>query len=646
MVGPRPGMAARGYGVLAVAFGVGGLALYFSLHPMGVTVSLGLVGALIAAMFVARGRWLLILPAALPIVDLAPWTGQIYVTESDALVFAVLFAVGLRQVFAPLAPAAVPQPWRMGPLQSLLIFAMSASYALSLWHGLPLPLADDGNLLVSYYGPMNGLRVAKGFVFALALLPFLSAEFRHDADAAGKRLVIGLLLGLAGVVIAGAWERVAFPGFANFTSDYRITALFWEMNVGGATLDGWLALSLPFLFWTLFRQYSTLRLALGLAFVALALYVVFSTFSRGLYMAVIVSLLLILTLNVAYATPSSRFRGRSVAVVGVVAGVAILLVAIFGTYYSATRMARVTEDFSERRVHWGHSMAFVQTPLESVLGIGVGRFPDKYFWNVPEALFPGSYRIETEGSESFLRLSGPRIGLDYAGSFRVSQRMVADILPPLRVSFRARSRESIASVFVEVCHKLLLYSRGCTETVIRVPRGDDWSAHELTLPGDDVPAGRSAWSGPNVFSIINGTRAQVLDIDGISVTDARGQELLANREFVAGTQRWFFSSDHHHLPWHAKNLWLHYYVEQGWIGLFAFLALSVGACVRLALGNARCHPLAIPVLAGLIGFQVVGVFDSLVDAPRLALPFFLLIFLALGLRLPLVPEKPRDIPAS
>jgi hypothetical protein len=42
------------------------------------------------------------------------------------------------------------------------------------------------------------------------------------------------------------WERLAFTGLANFSSDYRATGLFWEMHVGGAALDAVLALSVPF----------------------------------------------------------------------------------------------------------------------------------------------------------------------------------------------------------------------------------------------------------------------------------------------------------------------------------------------------------------------------------------------------------------
>ncbi len=55
-------------------------------------------------------------------------------------------------------------------------------------------------------------------------------------------------------------------------------------------------------------------------------------------------------------------------------------------------------------------------------------------------------------------------------------------------------------------------------------------------------------------------------VDDMSLVDARGRELLGDGEFARGADHWFFTSDRHHLPWHAKNLWLHFYVEQGWLG--------------------------------------------------------------------------------
>ena len=54
------------------------------------------------------------------------------------------------------------------------------------------------------------------------------------------------LFGLGGAALSVLWERLAFTDLLNFSSDYRVTGLFWEMHIGGAALDGFLALTVPF----------------------------------------------------------------------------------------------------------------------------------------------------------------------------------------------------------------------------------------------------------------------------------------------------------------------------------------------------------------------------------------------------------------
>ena len=58
-----------------------------------------------------------------------------------------------------------------------------------------------------------------------------------------------------------------------------------------------------------------------------------------------------------------------------------------------------------------------------------------------------------------------------------------------------------------------------------------------------------------------------------------------------------------------------------------FVALGY-AFVRLARGIEGGNTLSAVLMAGITGFLIVGLFDSLFDAPRLALLFFLLLFAA------------------
>ena len=64
--------------------------------------------------------------------------------------------------------------------------------------------------------------------------------------------------------------------------------------------------------------------------------------------------------------------------------------------------------------------------------------------------------------------------------------------------------------------------------------------------------------------------------------------------------------------------------DQGIVGLLLFVILTGGALYRLVAGAAHWHPLAPFLTAALAGFLLVGLFDSLLDVPRLAFLFYLL----------------------
>ena len=69
---------------------------------------------------------------------------------------------------------------------------------------------------------------------------------------------------------------------------------------------------------------------------------------------------------------------------------------------------------------------------------------------------------------------------------------------------------------------------------------------------------------------------------------------------------------------------------RGSVGLVLFSLLTICALWRLNLGKARQHELAPYLSAAIIGFLVVGIFDSLTDVPRLALLYYLLLLYSLS----------------
>lgn len=109
---------------------------------------------------------------------------------------------------------------------------------------------------------------------------------QRAAPRAVRRLVLGMQVGLAVVGLAVLWERTAYPGLLDFSNRYRATALFWEMHVGGGTIDVYLALATPFAAWALWRARTRRAWAAAAMLALLTAHACLTTFSRGAYVGV------------------------------------------------------------------------------------------------------------------------------------------------------------------------------------------------------------------------------------------------------------------------------------------------------------------------------------------------------------------------
>ena len=791
----RSSRALRVYAFAALPVTGVAVAWWLDNHPYGawgMAVPLALYGAVVLA---RTALWLLLLPALWPIADLARWTGQIHVTETDALLLTTVAALSLRALVERVpVGGAERSPYRAGVTAWAGMLAVAVSAVIAIARGMSEFPPASIEAWTGYSGSMNAVRVGKGYLLPLLLLPFLHSALRRDGEATFGRLSLGLALGLGTAALAALWERAAFPGLTNFSEDYRTTALFWEMHVGGAALDGWLALTLPFaLYATWSARHSPARLVPCLLLLALGGHAILTTFSRGLYLAVVIAAAalglgaianrghaqqstpygtlvaagaasvsalavgmlafrhggyrgagaLLLAAGLTYALagrlsgmrwagfvtgiaigavlaaagtwigswlpkgPYAMFliawsggallawhlsRGPAVAgirtvglavfvwviasavavpihwggdealpealtagalvalpglvqalrrralwlpnargaLVGGTAGVACLLAAaVFGSYYFHARASTVGVDLEGRVAHWRHGLSMIQNETDRWLGIGSGRYSEAYFWNVPEGLYPGTWRIPDTGGERFLRLGPPRHMLGFGEMFRVTQAVPLDVKGPFTYRMRLRA-PSDSVVRIEICRKHLLYTEDCVIRPLGV-KGGDWQVVEgVTEPGTLDPG---PWYAPRLASLsLDLDGAAAVDVDDLEVVDARSRSIVRNGAYEAGPAFWFFSSDRHHLPWHAKNLALHLYIEQGIVGVVALGAVLTVAMARLAVRAGAAGLLATVPLAGLLGFVTVGLFDSLVDVPRLSTWLMLILWIALVLR--------------
>ncbi|MBK1682269.1 hypothetical protein [Rhodoferax fermentans] len=858
---PRTQLASRlAYGSLALLAGLAALWLAWH-YPLGGALALGTLLALGAAMVRWPWLWLVLVPAALPLIGWAPWTGWLTFEEFDMLLLTAAAAGYGRLAYKPFMPLAQsnkgPGATKSGLLGGVLVSLLVLSVLWSMGRGF----ADAGGFVFGwfqgYHEPMNSLRLAKSLLLALLLWPLWRATLRWHAERgrtasadchAGPRsgihavgshgllvtpamtavvhsggasatalLAVGMALGLAGAALTTIWERLGFTGLLNFATDYRTTGLFWEMHVGGAALDGFLALTMPFAVWLLLVARRQLAVAGALVALGLGVYASLTTFSRGVYMALPVGVAVMLWLHMrqqarlpaqefpahgapiyqakaiwngvvvvglyaaaaAWWFPVGGYRGTlalmgtmlallalgglvqglraaswlqagllgtvlaaaalaAFAVVGkssyvsyalgfvgtmaalglalwqrrrarvgnwvavvalacygltvlgaglvylnwgegtellraplvlgglllilpilgcakkplwpgtlvwqaTVAGCMLMALTLVGVLsggdYIGNRFETGRQDLRGRILHWQAGLKMLGDSDEAfMLGRGLGRYPASNLIDGPPEMRMGDYRVVQEADNAVLVLSGGHHTLASGAPLRFSQRIglpQADAV--LTVDVRA---DQDAVLGFEACPKHLLYAEywACPSASLNVKgKANEWQHFELPMP--TAKLSRGDWYAPRLlmFSVSVRSNVRVVELDNLHLRTTTGVELLANPGFDDGLAHWFFTSDRYHLPWHIKNLGMNLIFDQGWLGLLLFSALTAVVLWRVSVGAAKDHPLAPAIAGAVLSFGVVGLFDSLLDVPRVAFLFYL--FLLIALSRPEVPRK-------
>jgi hypothetical protein len=801
-----------GRAMIALLCGAAGLALAMH-YPVAPWVALLAFVVASVAFFRWPDSWLFVVPALLPVVGFAPWTGWITFEELDMLVLAAAVG-GYARSALPVAysPDKGRRGHRISPGSLLLLILFALSTLIAMVRGIE----DAGGFVFGWYQgyhePMNSVPLAKSFFLALLVLPLWWYARSRRGNQASVWLTIGITVGLALAALTTLWERAAFVGIFDFSADYRTTGLFWEMHVGGAALDGFLTITIPFAVREVFVARSTLRWGIGAACLGLAGYAALTTFSRGVFVSVPIAmaitlaccifsarrqvadpsggpassaqgkasllpglvLVVIFTAAIWFTFPSSGYRGllallgamavamplsqivraykasdwavallAALALAGLVFAAAwlipkgaylaygfslvlslvilgmwqmrrappsrrrgagglaqmafagfvavltgavlvaqhwgtqvamgnmllvamVLLVLLLATAvsprslwpdsyrwqstvlgmmvmaggalgvmgggsYMTERFSTTGGDMDVRLAHWRDGWNMLTSPLDPILGKGLGRYPASYFFSSSSNEHPGDYRLVTKNGEKYLVLGGGKqAAMGWGEILRVSQRIQAPS-GPVTVSLVARTTRAL-NLHVEVCEKHLLYNAGCMlgQTGVAAKPGE-WQEVRIPMAAREMGGSLIA---PRlvVFSIATDTALGVVDIDRIRMTDSRGSALLDNGDFTEDMRRWFFSSDRNHLPWHIKNVLMNVLFDQGFVGLLLFAVMGLTAFWRVSLGNGRDHPLAPGIAGALVGFVVVGAFDSLLDVPRLAFLFYFMLMLGLTIR--------------
>jgi len=552
-----------------------------------------------------------IIPAALPIFDLATWSGRFYWDEFDAVLF-----VGLAVAYARV-PAPKQARGPSDPLFRLLAWLVAASFAIAALRGM-LPFQwPNANSFNTYYSPYNALRIVKGAVWAWLVFS-LGKRFIQTGIDIRRPFAWGMTAGLTLTVAYIIWERLAFSELLNFYSSYRVTGPFSAIHVGGAYIECFLVVATPFLIGLMLEKHHWLTRLAATPILLATTYALMVTFSRNGFLSFAVGVLVV----IMAAWVNSKQVLRSTFVYASILG-AMLMVAmpIYKGSFTQSRMATVSADLGVRVAHWQDAMS-IRDPdwLTAIFGMGLGRYPEANYWRSSTTARSGTYQFVNETGNTFLRLgSGDPIYVEQIVSLQAGQNLT------LKLDVRPSVPNS--AITVPVCQKLMLASANCVNLSFNLgPEFGTWRTLEKSFT--TAPLSDNLWANqrPIKLALYYTTPRSTIDIDNISLQSSQGAHLLANGDFSAGLDHWFYSSDGH-LQWHTKSLLYGVLFDQGWLGLIAMAMLFTLAISRATQKTWRGDIMSAATLAALISFLTVGLFDTLIDSPR----FLLLLLLLCGI---------------
>jgi VanZ family protein len=605
---PEPSPLGYLCGVGCGAGAVAGVVMY----PVG---QLWLAAALLlsaAALWRWPWLWLVAVPAALPVLDLTPWSGRVLLSAFDVFVLAGLAVAGLR--LSGVKPARLPNAWL-----GLALLLLWGSWATST--GIGLAAARGGELLsASSHPPLAPWHEGKGLLWALLAVPLLRRLRRWLGSAVAARLVLtGAVVGLTVVGATVAYERAVYVGLFDLADDFRVTGPFASMQDGGAYIEAYLAFVFPMLLvWMLVTRRRWLQV-IGALLIPVAAYTMLVTFSRAGYGGLAVGALVVVA---GTLVGGRRHLPRSgwLALLGVLGLVGVAAVPALTTGFAGERLARVGADLNTRLAHWRHAVGLMEDGVVAALfGEGFGRYPMLYLFSPRQQAPAGTFEVRDEKDTAYLRLGkGEAVYLDQRVSVRAGTAY--------GLSVRVRGEDPGAQLSVPLCEKALLYSFTCVWSRLTPETPGQWQTLSVTVRSNQVGRGGRWPHGPVKLSLYNSGEGRV-DVDDVSLKSPDGRELLANGGFEAGAARWLFLTDQD-LAWHIHEQFVETYFAQGLVGALAMAVLLIAAATVLVPAIRAGRPEAVAFTGALAGFLSVGLLGSTVDAPRTAMLFYLGAFCA------------------
>jgi len=620
---------------------VGRLRFVCALLLMGVLVALAarvplfgplvMLGLLIYGYVLYRSpdSWLFFLPILLSTVNLYPWTGRFFLEVPDYFIALTCGMALMRQ-----GPSVKVRGLR--PLTCWGLAAMGASLFVSTLTALWPWRIPTVNSFADYLDPYNSLRILKGFLWPMALLPLL-LRVAAGPRGVGPYLLRGLAVALAIVGLVAVRERALYSsGVFAVDDSYRVIGTFASMHVGGGHIGAMLTLALPAA-WVLTLRERTLplRLAAAISFL-LGLYTLLVSYARSAWLgsgvALLVASLLLMASHWLRGAVWAR-RGRLWLPIVIVALAVGMVMWVSEGSFLQQRVAAIPNDIGGRVEVVEAALHMMDRDLFTQLtGMGLGSFPRYYYQRHASGIRPCRRVIVDEHGNLFLRSEGGH-GIS---PLLVGQRVALRPGETYRLQLVARSPTRTGLSF-QIHEKSILFSKGGIElTELRkfTPR---WRFYETSFNNEKMVAGLPFWRPSTMLFFYNFVDDSVVDIDDIALLDSHGKNLLKNGNFSQGHDFWTFESSEH-TAFQAKDGYVGTYFEQGALGVVALVVLLVSV-LRVVPEGLQNYPEAAAALAGaILGFLILAVTDNPFTVPRLTTLFLVALFsLALLARLPAVP---------
>ncbi len=555
------------------------------------------------ALWRAPSLFLLAVPIIVPLLDFSLWAGWSSISEADLFVLVSLAVLVAR------VPAAFTRPgWSSW---FWLMFAVVLLVATVI--GLLSPLGDTGQSANPYLRPDNALRLAKSFFEALALYPFVRQRQRVHGDAA-LRLGCGIAMGLIAVTVVVLVERALFAGILDFHTDYRVAGPFSSMHVGGGHIGAYTALALPFaVALIMVRGHHKLVPVLGAEATVAGGYTVLVTFARTGYAAAALG-----CAATGLGLLLALWRRGGLARVMAVLPVALVLAGVGAAASIGVmrdRLAIAATDLLTREANWRDGWAVRDPDLAtSLFGMGLGTYQRTMLARA-SVNRPSDFGLgrDAEGPFAWVRMESP---------FYLGQKITVPEQGAVHLSLRFRAGTPNAALNVSLCDKVLLYSDNCQAGHFAPRVMGDWEAVRLDLPIADLGSGFGPVRRPVELSLYGAAIGSWFAVRDVRLTDDAGRSLIENGDFTRGMARWLFTDDSH-VSWRILNQYLMLLFETGLAGLIAWLALAGAAVAGGTRAALRGDPMGSAVAGSVLSFLVSGLFDNVLEAPRLAALFFL-----------------------